>query len=234
MKNLRTESIILAVGLLLAGLLVYEGFDSMAERDRSVDVRGFSERIVNADKATWPISYKAFGNDLDMLYVNADEAKHKIISFLTKAGIAPEDIASSAPRVTDYNATDYKPDNIKTRYMIQMCITVSTKKVKTVRELTYRIPELIREGISIVNNDYDANQLTYEYTGLEKIKPAMIEASTKNAREAAEKFAKDSGSKLGKIRKASQGYFSIENRDNNTPWIKKVRVVTSVSYYLKN
>ena len=62
----------------------------------------------------------------------------------------------------------------------------------------------------------------------------MIEASTQNAREAAEKFAKDSGSKLGKIKKASQGYFSIEDRDSNTPWIKKVRVVTSVSYYLKN
>ena len=76
--------------------------------------------------------------------------------------------------------------------------------------------------------------MTYEYTILDKIKPEMIEASTKNAREAAEKFAKDSGSKLGKIKNASQGYFSIENRDNNTPWIKKIRVVTSVSYYLKN
>ncbi len=234
MKNLRLESIIIAAGLLLAGFLVYEGFSTMAERDRSVDVRGFSERTVNANKATWPINYKAFGNDLDILYADADAAKYKIISFLTKAGIAPEDIATSAPKVTDYNTAEYKPENIRTRYTIQMCITVSTKKVEAVRELTYRIPELIRQGISIVSNDYDANQLTYEYTDLDKIKPAMIEASTKNAREAAEKFAKDSGSKLGKIKRASQGYFSIENRDNNTPWIKKVRVVTSVSYYLKN
>lgn len=234
MKNLRIESIILAAGLLIAGFLVYEGFNTMAERDRSVDVRGFSERIVDANKATWPINYKASGNDLDLLYSDANTAKQKLIRFLTEAGIPEADIASAAPRVTDYNIAEYKPENVKTRYIIQMCITVSSKNVKLVRELTYRVPDLIRQGISIITNEYDANSLNYEFTELDKIKPAMIEASTQNAREAAEKFAKDSGSKLGKIKKASQGYFSIEDRDSNTPWIKKVRVVTSVSYYLKN
>jgi hypothetical protein len=60
----------------------------------------------------------------------------------------------------------------------------------------------------------------------------MIEESTKKAREIALKFAKDSNSKLGKIKKARQGQFSIYNRDKNTSHIKTVRVVSTVEYYL--
>ena len=66
------------------------------------------------------------------------------------------------------------------------------------------------------------------------IKPAMIEEATRNAREVAEKFATDSKSRLGKIKTASQGQFSIDNRDSNTPHIKKIRVVSTVEYYLSD
>jgi hypothetical protein len=62
----------------------------------------------------------------------------------------------------------------------------------------------------------------------------MIEKATINARAFADKFAKDSESKLGKIRTASQGVFSIDERDENTPFIKKVRVVTSIDFSLED
>ena len=81
---------------------------------------------------------------------------------------------------------------------------------------------------------YGPNTVTYEFTGLNDIKPDMIEESTKNARATAEKFAKDSDSELGKIKKASQGQFSIEDRDANTPHIKRIRVVSTVEYYIED
>jgi hypothetical protein len=62
----------------------------------------------------------------------------------------------------------------------------------------------------------------------------MVEESTRNARATAEKFAKDSDSELGKIRRATQGQFSITDRDNNTPYIKNVRVVSTIEYYIKD
>ena len=96
-----------------------------------------------------------------------------------------------------------------------------------------RMGELLKQGIAISANDYDT-RVQYEFTSLNKIKPQMIEEATKNAREAAEKFAKDSDSKLGKIKNASQGLFTIEDRDPSTPYIKKVRVVTSVDFFLEN
>ena len=96
-----------------------------------------------------------------------------------------------------------------------------------------RMRELLKQGIAISAGDY-GSQVEYEFTSLNKIKPQMIEEATKNAREAAAKFAADSDSRLGKIKSAEQGYFSIENRDQYTPHIKKVRVVTSVNYFLEN
>ena len=72
----------------------------------------------------------------------------------------------------------------------------------------------------------------YLFTGLNEIKPEMVEEATRNAREVALKFARDSDSKLGKIRSARQGQFSISDRDKNTPHIKRVRVVSTIEYYL--
>lgn len=76
--------------------------------------------------------------------------------------------------------------------------------------------------------------MTYDYTELNSIKPEMIAEATKNAREAAKKFADDSDSKIGKIKSARQGQFSVEDRDSYTPYIKEVRVVTTLTYFLED
>ena len=110
---------------------------------------------------------------------------------------------------------------------------MATKKVELVRQLLTQVGELLKEGIAISGGDYDS-RVQYEFTSLNLIKPEMIEEATRNAREAAEKFAADSGSELGKIQTANQGLFSINDRDQYTPYIKHVRVVTSVNYYLEN
>ena len=105
-------------------------------------------------------------------------------------------------------------------------------------EITVSVPVISDKyaqeyGIVVGSENTWSNPVEFKFEGLNDIKPAMIEEATKNAREVGEKFAKDSGSRLGKIKTANQGTFTIENRDSNTPNIKKVRVVTSVTYYLK-
>ncbi len=115
---------------------------------------------------------------------------------------------------------------------MEQCVTISTNQVDLVLDLMKRQSELLKEGVAL-SNDYSW-QTSYEFTGLNGIKPTMIEEATKNARAAAEKFAGDSGSKLGKIRRASQGQFSITDRDQFTPYMKNVRVVTTLEYFLKD
>jgi hypothetical protein len=96
-----------------------------------------------------------------------------------------------------------------------------------------RQSDLLKQGIAITGGDYRFST-QFLFTGLNDIKPQMIEEATKNARASAEKFAADSDSELGKIRTANQGQFTISDRDANTPYIKSVRVVTTVDYYLKD
>ena len=122
---------------------------------------------------------------------------------------------------------------VRDRYNVTSVITVSSAQVEKARGLMSRMGELLKDGIAIAASDYGSN-VQYEFNGLNKIKPAMIEEATRNAREAAMKFAQDSESELGKIKNATQGLFSIDNRDQYTPHIKNVRVVTSVDYYLKS
>lgn len=234
MKNYRIEAAILAVGLILAGVFVCRGFKALAQRDRVVSVRGLAEREVKADHVIWPITYKMTGNDLQALYGEINRANATITNFLTQNGIKKEDVSAAAPQIVDLRADRYQDQGrIQERYNVTLTVTVSTEQVDLARQLMSRTGELLKQGIAISASDYGSN-VQYEFNGLNKIKPEMIEEATKNAREAAHKFAADSDSELGKIKEASQGLFSIDDRDSFTPYIKRVRVVTSVDYYLES
>lgn len=233
MKNLRIESAILAVGLALLGVFVYNGINSLAKRDRVVSVRGLAEKEVQADRVIWPLAYKTVGDDLGSVYRDISSANKKIQTFLIKNGVKASDITNGAPQVNDLWTNEYRDNVNRQRYNATSVTTVSSSDVAKVRALMTRTGELLSQGIAIAPNDYNY-PIQFDFTSLNKIKPQMIEQATKNAREAAEKFAKDSESKLGKIKSAQQGLFSIEDRDSNTPYIKEVRVVTTVDYYLDN
>ena len=129
---------------------------------------------------------------------------------------------------------EYGDNNRSYRFIAKNVVTVCTADVDEVLALMGKQAELLKKGIVIGESNQWENPVEFRYEGLNEIKPVMIEEATKNAREAAQKFAKDSGSRLGKIKTANQGTFTIENRDSSTPYIKKVRVVTSVTYYLNN
>ena len=234
MKNFRIEAIILAVGLLLLGVFIEKGFSKFAEKDRSVTVKGLAEMEVPANKVTWPLVYKSLGNDLGRLYDDIKRSNQTITGFLKEKGLTEQEISINAPEIIDLAAERYTnnptPAN---RYNVTTVITVTSDKVDLIRGLISEQGELLKRGIAITSGEYQY-RVQYEYTDLNKVKPQMIEEATKNAREAAEKFAKDSGSQLGKIRQANQGQFSITDRDPNTPYIKKIRVVTTIDYSLEN
>ena len=191
---------------LIVGLLIFLGLSSLGyllgssalkikEYERTVTVKGLSEREFDADIVIWPIQFTAAENNLEALYVLIDSSTSKIIDFLSARGIGKEEISFGAPAITDKSAQQY--------------------------------------GDGSRGEGYQA-QTEYIFTRINDVKPEMIEESTRKAREVAEKFASDSKSSLGKIRRASQGQFSIEPRDRNNPHIKKVRVVSTVEYYLSD
>lgn len=223
---------IIAVGLLALGLCLRSGLVAFTDNSRVVEVRGLCEREMPADKVIWPLQYNIMGNDLPQLY-NKIESSNKIVSdFLTGNGISASEFSVGAPSVNDMQSNSYSSNPLPYRYKITMTITVASDKVDQVRALINRQGELLKEGVSLVTDNWNA-QIVYEFTKLNDIKPEMIAEATKNARAAAEKFAEDSGSKIGKIKDARQGQFSISDRDNYTPYIKNIRVVTTVNYYIE-
>jgi hypothetical protein len=173
-------------------------------------------------------------NDIQSIYAQTDAGNAVVVDFLKAGGISQEEITVSVPQISDKFANEYGDIDRAFRYIAKNVITVYTSDVDTVLELIGRQSELLKKGIVTGGGNQWENPVEFKYEGLNEIKPEMIEDATRNAREAAQKFAKDSDSRLGKIKTATQGTFTIENRDSNTPYIKKVRVVTSVTYYLKN
>ncbi|MPN13977.1 hypothetical protein SDC9_161303 [bioreactor metagenome] len=198
-----------------------------------VSVKGLAEMEVAADKVIWPLMYKEIGDDLISLYNIMNRKNQAIVSFLKANGVTAQEISIAPPEVLDMQAERYSSTPSAYRYNATSVVTVTSKDVAKVRKLMTEQAELLKQGIAIAGGDYRYN-VVYEFTGLNQIKPRMIEEATKNARTAADKFARDSDSELGKIRDASQGQFTITDRDANTPFIKNVRVVTTINYYLKN
>ena len=220
---------LISVAVVILGFTLKAGIDNIAYRDREVTVRGLAEREVKADLVTWPITYSLAGNDLMTIYQKVNTNNEIIVKFLTSNGIPREEISVNPPDTYDRASNRYGSDSFNYNYAISCTVTVTTKQVDKVRELLGRQSDLLKEGIPFSNS-----YINYQFTGLNSLKPEMIAEATKNARAAAQQFAADSESRVGKIKTASQGQFSIDDSDSSTPFIKKVRVVSTIVYYLED
>ncbi len=221
--------VFIAAGLIGLGYFLSDAFLKVKSLERVVAVKGLSQKNVKADIAIFPIQLQEAENDLALLN---DKIKSDILnvkSFLKEYGFDDSEITLSAPQMTDKYANDYGNSNVRFRYSSNTTLTIYTKKVDKVVQLSQELFKLAEKGVLAQNDKYETK---FMFTGLNALKPSMIEEATKNARQSALKFAKDSNSKLGKIKSANQGYFSINDRDSGTPYIKRVRVVTNVTYYL--
>jgi len=236
-ENNKSASLILGVsiflGLLALGYLLGNAAIRFKEYERSVTVKGLSEREVDADIVIWPIQFTAASNDLIGLYSAIEASTTRIRDFLEANGFTADEITVATPIITDKSAQQYGDNKAEFRYAAVQTVTVYSTRIATARAVMTQLSGLGKQGIVFSGANYQA-RTEYLFTRLNEVKPAMIEEATRQAREVAEKFAADSQSRLGKIKRASQGQFSIADRDQNNPHIKKVRVVSTVEYYLSD
>jgi hypothetical protein len=221
-------------GLASLGFLLGQAAIQYKEYERVVTVKGLSQREFEADIVIWPIQFTVASNDLGEMYQSIDTSTDKIRTFLEQAGINTSEISYLPPVITDKSAQQYgSQQRAEYRYTAEQTVTVYSTDITAVRNVMKNMSDLGKQGIAFSGGNYQS-QTEYLFTRLNEIKPAMIEEATRAAREVAEKFASDSKSTLGKIRTASQGQFSISERDKNNPHIKKIRVVSTVAYYLSD
>ncbi len=238
-----TLGVFIALGLIVGGWLLGSQIKATRLADRYVTVKGLVERQVKSDLAIWPISYKLAGNDLSALYARSEANRNTVLDFLRQQGIEDKEIQTGLIRVVDTQAQEYGTGNVSpNRYIVEQEVTVRTARVDQVAAAAQKTMLLLQKGI--VLNSQPGQGLSYKFTGLNAIKPDMITEATRNARAAADRFAADSGARVGSIRQANQGVFSIlpadEASDPGEPGygdadsslMKTVRVVTTVQYYL--
>lgn len=227
--NSRLGALFIALAIGAAGWWVSQGLLSFKSGDRYVTVKGLAEREVPADLVIWPITFSQTGNDLGALYEQFQANAAQLAEFLRSQGLAGAEQGMSTPRIQDFEAEGYREHKIANRYKAEVTYTVRSSDVTAVKRAMQNSGELVKAGIALAPWGAAPEFL---YTKLNEVKPDLLAEATKNARRAAEQFANDSGSLVGRIRSANQGQISIENRDVGTPDIKKVRVVTTVEYEL--
>jgi len=237
-ENNKYSALILGVFILLGlsslGYLLGNAAIKFKEYERTVTVKGLSEREYPADIVIWPVQFTEANNDLEGLYSSIENSTNKIKTFLEKQGIQPNEISLSSPAITDKSAQQYgNSAPAEFRYTAVQTVTVYSKNIEAVRSVMSSLAQLGKQGIAFTGGNYQS-KTEYIFTRLNDIKPEMIEEATTKAREVALKFSEDSRSKLGKIKRASQGQFSINARDKNNPHIKRIRVVSTVEYYLSD
>jgi hypothetical protein len=236
MKNTYwVSALLLTIGLVVAGYFIGNLQVNAKKYDRYVTVKGLSEREVAADLAVWPINITLTGNDLEELRGRIEAQNQTVSTFFSQQGFSAEEMTRGPVNINDVQANPYNSGatNNRYRYMAKSEITLRTTDVPKLQTALTESLNLLSRGI-LMGSKNEWEPIEYIFTGLNTLKPEMIEEATKNAREVAEKFARDSNSEVGQIRVARQGLFSITNRDANTPQIKKVRVVTTIDFQLED
>ena len=236
MKNLDWIKIIaLALAIVMSGYFIGNMHKIGKKYDRYVEVKGLSEREVKADLAVWPINITITGNDLKQLRKDIEIQNEEVYNFFIDQGFDKSNLTKGSTNINDAYANIYSNNqqNAEYRYLAKSEFTVRTKDIEKLQNALSESLELISNGI-ILGSKNTWRPIEYIFTGLNDLKPSMIEEATKNARQVAEKFALDSDSRVGKIRVARQGLFTIDDRDQNTPEIKVVRVVSTINFQLED
>lgn len=229
---------LLAVGLALGGWFVGDGFLRSRLEDRVVSVKGVAEREIAADLALWPMRFVRTSNQLAEAQRQIAADARTVQDFLAAAGLPRDAVEVQSLEVNDLLAQAYRSGPIESRFIVAQTLMVRTSEVGKVAQASQNIGELVTAGVVLGGEGQSSSGPIYLFTRLNDVKPAMIAEATKSAREAAEQFARDSGSRITGIRRASQGLFQILPRDA-TPGAteerqiaKIVRVVSTLDYTL--
>jgi len=221
---------LVALGLIGAGWFAAQGMAKLRTDDRFVTVKGSAEQIVDADLVVWPMPHVVGGNDLGVVTAQLDANTATIRKFFADAGFSEDEVVVSPPRLEDRWTYAYGDNRPPERYRYANTVTLRTSRVEEALVALRRSGELVGRGVMFEQGGYPE----FDFTRLNDIKPALIAEATANARESAVQFAQDSGARLGGIRNANQGVVSITDRDQGSPQVKKVRVVTTVEYFLRD
>ena len=240
--NLIILSIAIIIGVTFASIVLGRALQRFRTEDRYISVKGFSEREVKSDLVVWTIKTRIANDNLSEGSKAIEDAKNKVVDFLLRNNIKQDEIIQKDLIVNDKKAQEYGGQTGESyRFIIDKIIQVRSADVDNIQKVSRMTDELLQAGVVISNRNEYEGSVKFFFTKLNEIKPDMLSEATRNAKEAAIQFTKESDTKLGDLRKATQGLFTIIDRDNflsgqtnygmsGSDLYKNVRVVVNVDY----
>ncbi len=215
--------LVIGIALLVFSAVFFFSARGFSDQGSYVEVKGLSEKIVKADTAIWTMSFDIKSNNIDSLYADTEKNITAIKAFLTEKGFEASEINVAAANI--YQDT-YK--DALFRYNSTNQISVYTKKVDLAKANANQTLTLVKKGVVLSQNN-----ISFEFSDLNSIKPDMLAEATKNAQDTATQLARNAGARIGSIVRGNQGVFDIEDKDPGSPEYKKIRLVSTLRFLIK-
>jgi len=225
-------SLVLSLAFIIGSFLLGSKWVESRTPERYVTVKGLSERKVKSNSAWYSINTQFGANNTQEIQTQIAWLEKEIRSYLTKYKFTEDEINVASINI---NANNY--ENATSKYNANVSISVNTDKIEKVQAASKSISDLISKGILVQTDNWAAGP-KYYFTEFKTIKTDMIAEATKEAKKSANEFAKNSGSTVGKIKRANQGVFQIlpgnQTQENEVFYVDKwIRVVSTFDYYLE-
>ena len=243
-------ALILGVSFVVSGYLLAGGVKTLRANTRHVVVKGLAVREVHADRAILTVFVQSGGPDRAATLPIVDAGQKRVVEALKALGFKDGEVTlgqwQTETERSEFTAEELNanPKLARHTFTTKASVQVETASVDAAQSAYRGINDLMTRTQGAVTGA----AVNFSYTQLGSIRAAMIAEATRDARNAALQFAQDSGSKVGVIREATQGVFSVADRgapvasagdrpaeegaSAGSSLEKSVRVVTSVDYEL--
>ena len=232
-KNIKSAFILgifIFLGMTALGWIAGSSAVKFKRMERTVIVKGLSERELPADTAMWPIQFSCADNDLTSLYSCLADDSGRIRDFLIKSGFKHDEITVGIPSIVDKLAQRYGGNaRIELRYTARQNVTVYSTRVDLVRKTMTKLLELGRKGIVFSGGGYETAP-DFIFTRLNEIKPAMIEEATRKG--GGTEICKGFRQQTRQDQTGQAGTVHHHEPGQKYTVHQKVRVVSTVEYYL--
>ncbi len=239
-KALIPFGFLLALGLVISTYLVTDVMRDIRMSHQIIKVRGYAETQVESNLAIWSITVKARNRNMAEAYAVLAAHREKVLDFLKKNGVETQEVNDFSVHVSERKKRTEKgyATNEIEAFELSRKIEIKSRDVQNISKVSTAVAALLGEGI-----DLQAGMPSYYYTRVNELKSQLLVEATKDARERAGTLAEGSGVKLGPLRAARQGVFSVrsadsssiseESSDDVSSISKKVTAVVTVDYAMQ-
>ncbi len=208
-------AVVLGFCAIIAFWIAGNAFKYKSKSTETIVVTGLAEIDFASDLIVWNGSYSRKAMDLKSAYAAVKQDEAAIRGYLNGKGITKNEMIFSS--VVINKEFDYRTDEngrsqgqVFNGYNLTQTVKVESKDIDKVDMIAREVTELIQSGI-----EFNSSAPLFYNTKLSDVKMDLLARASADAKLRAETIAKNAGSSLGKLRKASMGIFQITGKNSN-------------------